>query len=169
MPQRKHNENCIVIMDPPSFSGRKIRFSKYSAPNTGMAYVAAKLRSVGYQVSIMDPNAEDITVEGNYVKGAIGSNNGGDFENKIYFDLSYSTTGNTERSQIVFSDGIFSPRIRNGLDMGNHPVIEVIPGQIITRRKQMKVRVEGGFLVPSVIPFNFEGELSLEEITGSTK
>jgi LEA14-like dessication related protein len=31
------------------------------------------------------------------------------------------------------------------------------------------VRIEGGFLVPSVIPFNFEGELSLEEISGLKK
>jgi LEA14-like dessication related protein len=31
------------------------------------------------------------------------------------------------------------------------------------------VRVEGGFLVPSVIPFRFEGELSLKEISGSKK
>jgi LEA14-like dessication related protein len=29
------------------------------------------------------------------------------------------------------------------------------------------VRVEGGFLVPSIIPFRFEGELSLKEISGS--
>jgi LEA14-like dessication related protein len=31
------------------------------------------------------------------------------------------------------------------------------------------VRVEGGFLVPSVLPFNFEGEFSLEEISGLKK
>lgn len=31
------------------------------------------------------------------------------------------------------------------------------------------VRVEGGFLVPSVLPFRFEGELSLEEISGWKK
>jgi len=30
----------------------------------------------------------------------------------------------------------------------DHPVIEVVPGQIITRKKQMKIRIEDGFIVP---------------------
>jgi len=63
----------------------------------------------------------DITVVSNVVKGAIGSNSGEDFEDKIYFATYEASTS----SQITYSGETFSVRSRDGHDMSNHPVVIV--------------------------------------------
>ncbi len=65
----------------------------------------------------------DIVVDGNLVKGAIGTNDGEDFEGKIYFDL--SRQAGYKCSQIEFNNGHFSPLVIDGEDMANYPVVEV--------------------------------------------
>ncbi len=57
----------------------------------------------------------------NIVYGAEGSNEGADFPCKIYF----KTYPATPYSQIVYEDDKFKVRCRDGIDMSNHPVVEV--------------------------------------------
>ncbi|MCK4998662.1 MAG: SUMF1/EgtB/PvdO family nonheme iron enzyme [Anaerohalosphaera sp.] len=64
----------------------------------------------------------DVTVGvGNIVYGANGSNSGEDFVGEIYFD----TYAASPYSQIIYSNGTFSVRSRDGYSMANHPVVEV--------------------------------------------
>ncbi|MCK5269595.1 MAG: SUMF1/EgtB/PvdO family nonheme iron enzyme, partial [Sedimentisphaerales bacterium] len=63
----------------------------------------------------------DVVVDGDLVKGAVGSNPGADFVGEIYFD----TYAADLDSQITYSGGAFSVRSRDGYDMSNHPVVEV--------------------------------------------
>lgn len=64
----------------------------------------------------------DIVVgEDNVVYGADGDNSGTDFVGEPYFE----TFNTNSYSNIIYADGAFAVRERDGLDMGNHPVIEV--------------------------------------------
>ncbi|MCK5174073.1 MAG: formylglycine-generating enzyme family protein, partial [Planctomycetes bacterium] len=64
----------------------------------------------------------DITVGvDDIVYGANGSNGGADFVGQVYFD----TYAADPDSQITYSGGTFSVRIRDGYSMNNHPVVEV--------------------------------------------
>ncbi len=67
----------------------------------------------------------DIEVgEDNIVYGKSGSNDGEDFAGEPYFETYAASTD----SQIIYSggpDGTFSVRIRDGYDMGDHPVVMV--------------------------------------------
>jgi len=63
----------------------------------------------------------DITVSGNRVYGASGSNGGADFVGQVYFD----TLNYTSYSQITWNGTTFTVRSRDGYSMANHPVVEV--------------------------------------------
>ncbi|MCK5174214.1 MAG: SUMF1/EgtB/PvdO family nonheme iron enzyme, partial [Planctomycetes bacterium] len=64
----------------------------------------------------------DIDGDGVYVYGANGFNGGADFEGETYFR---DTNVSMPTSDIIYSEGTFSVRDREGHDMSNHPVIKV--------------------------------------------
>jgi Sulfatase-modifying factor enzyme 1 len=63
----------------------------------------------------------DIYVSDNVAYGANGSNGGADFVGQLYF----RTYAISSYSPIVYSGGSFSVRSRDGLNINNHPVVEV--------------------------------------------
>ena len=63
----------------------------------------------------------DITVSGDRVYGADGTNEGADFVGEIYFET-YDVDSD---SQIIYGGGVFSVRSRDGYDMSDHPVVEL--------------------------------------------
>jgi len=103
-----------VDIDDPGVSGHESfigQMSKYEITNGQYCeFLNAALAS------------GDITVSGNdRVYGANGSNSGADFVGQVYLD----TSGYTFYSQITLNGTSFSPRIRNGYSMSNHPVVEI--------------------------------------------
>jgi hypothetical protein len=106
----------LVTIDDPGVDGHegfKGQMSKYETTNDQYCkFLNAALAS------------GDIFVSNNIVYGAKGSNSGEDYENSIYIET-YETYGTFEYSQIIYSEGVFSVRRRDGYDMSDHPVIAV--------------------------------------------
>jgi Sulfatase-modifying factor enzyme 1 len=112
LPPLEHEMTWVLIDDPgvpehESFTGYMSRYETINAQYC--AFLNAALAS------------GDITVSGNIVYGANGSNGGADFVGQIYFD----TYAADPDSQIIYSNGSFSVRSRDGHNMDNHPVVEV--------------------------------------------
>lgn len=98
-----------VYVDDPGIEGHEGftgLISKYETTNAQ------------YCKFLNDALASHIIVVGKY--GVVYSNSGSD-SGLRYFD----TVAATPRSQIIYSDGVFSVRSRDGYDMSNHPVVMV--------------------------------------------
>lgn len=111
------NLHWVTISDPgvaghEAFNGQ---MSKYQTTNAQFcAYLNAALATT------------DITVAGNIVYGASGSNSGDDFVGVAYFETHAADLS----SQITYTGGVFSVRLRqdiheNDVDVNDHPVSEV--------------------------------------------
>jgi len=94
----------------PDYEGFNGQMSKYETTNAQYCeFLNAALAS------------GDITVSGDIVYGASGSNSGADYVGQLYF----RTEASSLYSQITYSGDTFSVRSRDGYSMANHPVVMV--------------------------------------------
>lgn len=107
----------VFINDPgvPDHDRFNGQMSKYETTNAQYCQYLNAARASG-----------DITISGNYVYGASGSNRGADFVGQLYYDLAgtgYSYNGATGggAARIDYSGGVFT--VDNGFE--NHPVTYV--------------------------------------------
>ena len=114
VPEDPNNLTWVYINDPgvPGHEAFNGEMSKYETTNAQYCqFLNAALAS------------GDIYVSTYRVYGSNGSNSGEDFVDETYF-MAYEGVGDSW-SQITYSGGVFSVRIRDGYDMSNHPVVGV--------------------------------------------
>ena len=110
------NDMVWVYINDPGIDGNETFIGYMSKYETTNAQYCQFLNTALASGDITVDEANDL------VYGANGSNSGTDFVGEIYFN---TYTAPSFYSQITYSGGTFSVRIRDGNDMSNHPVVQV--------------------------------------------